>query len=71
MEILNPYSKQDEIADAVKGYWGKLVEKDFSLVYFGQAIIGIGDKDLLDKKCAVKHYSWQSIGDNIWFAIIK
>lgn len=71
MEILNPYSQPDEIADAIKGYWGKEVTKDYSIVYVGQAVIGIGDVAILNKKCAVKHYDWQSIGDNIWIAIVK
>lgn len=71
MEILNPFSDNKEMADAIKGYWGKEVTKDYSIVYFGQAVIGIGDKEVLNKNCAVKHYDWQSIGDNIWFAIVK
>lgn len=71
MEILNPYSTHDEMADAIKGYWGKEVTKDYSIVYVGQAVIGIGPVEILNKKCAVKHYDWQPIGNNIWFAIIK
>ena len=71
MEILNPFSTNEDIADAVKGSWGKEVTKDYSVVYCGQLVIGIGEKSILDKYCAVKHYDWVSIGDNVWLAIVK
>lgn len=71
MEIINPYSDSKDMADAIKGYWGKEVSKDCTIVYCGQVMIGIGDVEVLEKKCAARHYDWEQIGGNIYIAVIK
>ena len=71
MEIVSFNTKEKEIADAVKGYWGKEVGKDYKLVYFGQGVLGVGDKEILEKKCGVPHYEWEELTSNVYFAVVK
>lgn len=75
MEILNPFSKTDEVAEAIRGAWGKdcgeYMGKPFKLIYCGQVIFGLGEKNVLEKKCSVSHYDWEEIGSNVYLAVVK
>ena len=72
MEFTTVNSTHDEIAEAIRGVWGKDVLKDCSLVYFGQGVVGIADNvEILDKNVKCSHYDWQPIGDRIYFAVVK
>jgi hypothetical protein len=72
MEFTTPYTDHKEMAEAMRGAWGKDVGEDFSLVYFGQGVIGIADNTtILEKHVKTKHYDWINIGNKIWFAVIK
>lgn len=71
MEFTTLNSNHEELAEAVRGAWGKDVGKDFSLVYFGQGIVGVGDPAVLEKNVKCSHYEWQQIGERVYFAVVK
>ena len=73
MEILSINSNIEDIAEAIRGSWGKDIYKDCQFVYSGQLIYGFrtNDTTLLDKKCKVSHYDWYKLADNVYIAIIK
>lgn len=72
MEITTSFTNHNDLAEAVRGYWGKDIGKNFSFVYFGQAVIGIADStEILDKECKCNHYPWINIGDKTYLAILK
>lgn len=75
MEILNPFSKTEDIAEAVRGGWGKdcgtYLGKEFKIVYCGQVVFGIGEKAILDKKVSIAHYDWEKLSTNVYMAIVK
>lgn len=71
MEIISYKSNLGEISDAIKGAYGKHVDKDCKIVYFGQGIIGIGDKTILDKKVGISHYEWIELAEGVYFSIVK
>lgn len=72
MEFTTLNSTHDELAEAIRGVWGKKVEKDCSFVYLGQAVLGIAASTyILDKKCAVPHYDWHQIGSDTFIAILR
>lgn len=72
MEFTTFATKHEDLAEALKGVWGKDVYKDCSLVYCGQLIIGIAeDTEILDKNVKCSHYSWEKIGDNVYLSILK
>lgn len=70
MEIISFNSKSDDIAEAVRGVWGKEVYRTCKLVYCGQIIIGIGNKEELNKYCKSKHYEWEQLAYNVWLAVV-
>ncbi len=72
MEFTTLNSTHEELAEAVRGVWGKDVGKDFSLVYFGQGIVGIADSvEVLERNVKCSHHDWQPIGDRVYFAVVK
>lgn len=72
MEFTTSYTNHDDLAEATRGVWGKDVMDDCSFVYFGQGIIGIANStSILDQNCKCKHGDWISIGDKIYFSILK
>lgn len=72
MEFTTLNSTHDEIAEAIRGVWGKDIMKDCSFVYCGQLIIGMGDNTtLLDKNVKCPHTDWVEIGNKCWLAILK
>ena len=71
MEFTTLNSTHEELAEAVRGVWGKDVHKDCSLVYFGQGIVGVGDPAVLEKNVKCSHYEWQQIGERVYFAVVK
>lgn len=72
MEFTTLNSSLEDIAEAVKGAWGKDILKDCSFVYCGHLVIGSGKTtEILDKNCKVNHTPWQQIGDELYLAILK
>lgn len=72
MEITTPYTSHEDLAEATRGCWGRDVGKDFSIVYIGQAVIGVAvNTTILDRECKCKHYPWTNIGQNTYLAILK
>lgn len=72
MEFTTLNSTHDEMAEAIRGAWGKDVLKDCTLVYAGQFIIGIAkDIEILEKNAKCPHYSWIEIGKGCFLAIVK
>ncbi len=72
MEFTSLNSTHEELAEAVRGVWGKDVHKDCSLVYFGQGIVGIADSvEVLERNVKCSHHDWQPIGDRVYFAVVK
>ncbi|MBR6457078.1 MAG: hypothetical protein IKS71_00640 [Bacteroidales bacterium] len=72
MEITSFNSTHDELAEATRGYWGKDVLKDCTLVYCGQIVFGVAkDTATLDKNAKCPHYDWNLIGSGCWMAVIK
>lgn len=72
MEFVTPYTDHKDMAEAMRGVYGKDVGENYSLVYFGQGVIGIAaSTSILEEKIKTKHYDWINIGNNIWFAVIK
>lgn len=72
MEIITSFSNHEDIADAIKGSYGKEIGKDYKLVYIGNVIIGMADNTtILDKNCKQKHYEWIEIGEKLFLAFCK
>lgn len=72
MEFTTVNSTHDEIAEAIRGAHGKDVTKECSIVYLGQAIIGIAeDTEILERNVKCPHYSWINIGRDCYLAIVK
>lgn len=71
MEFTTSFTNHEDLAEALRGVWGKDVLEDCSFVYFGQGIIGIGDLEILDKNCKCKHGDWINIGNKTYFSILK
>lgn len=71
MEILTLNSSHEEIAEAIRGFWGKDILKDCSFAYCGTVVFGFGEStEILDKNCKCKHYDWSKIGDNVYISIL-
>lgn len=71
MEFVTFNTEPHELAEALRGAYGKHVDKDCQIVFFGNAAIGIGVPSVLDKRIGVSHYDWKQIGDNVWFCVLK
>ena len=70
MEIISFNSKANDIAEAIKGPWGKEIYKDVSILYFGTIVMVIGNLNHAVTKLKCKHDSWEQIGDNVWISVI-
>lgn len=72
MEITTLNSTHDELAEAVRGIWGKDILKDCKFVYCGNIVFGFGNNtEVLDKNVKCSHYEWSKINDNLYCAIIR
>lgn len=72
MELLSLNSTHDEIAEAIRGMWGKDLLKDCQFAYCGTIVFGFGDNtEILDKNCKCSHYDWKQIGDGVYVSILK
>jgi len=72
MELTTSYSNHEDLAEAIKGGWGKESGEDYMIIYFGQGIIGQANNiSILDKHVKMKHYDWISIGNNLYFSFVK
>ena len=58
MEILNPFSKTQDIAEAVRGGWGKecgtYLGKEYKIVYCGQIVFKKNKKAIMRNKSIFK-----------------
>lgn len=70
MEIISFNSKTEDIAEAIKGPWGKEVFVDCSIVYLGTVVIVVGDLTSAEKKLKCKHDSWIKISDKAWLSVV-
>jgi hypothetical protein len=71
MEFITYNSTHEEIADGIRGVYGKKIDKDCSIVYLGNAIIAIGDLDKIKKSVECKTSEWISIGNNVYISIYE
>jgi hypothetical protein len=72
MEITTSYTNHDDLAEAIKGAWGKEVGEDYTIIYFGQGIIGkAASIEILEKHVKIKHTDWDSIGNNLYFSVVR
>ena len=72
MEFTTINTSHEELAEALRGCWGKKVEKDCSFVYLGQAVIGVGASTyVLDKSVGVAHGPWHQLGSDTFIAILR
>lgn len=72
MELTTLNSTHDEIAEAIRGAWGKDVSKDTTIVYVGQLIVANGnDLETINKEVKVGHKDWIEIGDHCWMTVLK
>lgn len=71
MDLLSFNSETKDIAEAVRGAWGKEVYENTKFVYCGQIVFAIGNLDDIKKQCKQTVYDWISIGTNAYMGVIK
>lgn len=72
MELTTLNSSHEEIAEAIRGAWGKDVTKDTTIVYVGQLIVASGkDLETINKEVKAGHKDWIEIGDKCWISVLK
>ena len=72
MEFTTLNSTHEELAEAIRGVWGKKIGKNFAVVYLGNVIIGIAASTyILDKEVGANHYEWKEIGEGVYLALTK
>lgn len=72
MEITTLNSTHEELAEAVRGVWGKDVTKDATIVYAGQLIVANGeDLEKINKNVKCKHKQWIEIGEHCWMTVVE
>lgn len=71
MEIISFNSKADDIAEAIKGPWGKEIYSSCSILYFGIMVLVIGNLNDAVLKLKCKHGTWEQIGDKVWISVIQ
>lgn len=68
MEFITSYSTKEEIADAIRGVYGKSIEKEYKILYLGNAIIGIGDLEQIIKHTECNHSEFIPLGNSVYLA---
>jgi len=72
MEFTTLNSTHEEMAEAIRGAWGKDATKDCTLVYIGQAVIGLAkDVETLNTNVKCNHYDWIQLANGCFLAILK
>lgn len=72
MELTTLNSTHDEIAEAIRGCWGRDVTKESTIVYAGQLIVGQAETtEILDKQVKVKHKDWIPVGENLYITFLN
>jgi hypothetical protein len=71
MEFITSYSTPSEMADAIRGVYGKKIEKDYKIFYLGNVILGIGDLDQIKKNVECKTSSWEQLSDTVFLAYFE
>ena len=70
MEIISFNSKNEDIAEAIRGPHGKEIYSDCSIIYLGTIVIVIGNLESAIKKLKCKHTDWESLSDRVWMAVV-
>ena len=71
MEFVTPYSTEEEIADAMKGVYGKQIDKDVKILYLGNAIIGIGELEQIKKRVECKTSNWMQLAETVFLSYLE
>lgn len=72
MEMTTLNSSHEEIAEAMRGCWGRDVTKESTIVYVGQLIVGQAETtEILDKQVKVKHKDWIPVGENLYISFLN
>lgn len=72
MEFTTLNSTHEELAEAIRGVWGKKISKECSIVYLGNLIVGIAASTyILEKEVGANHYPWKEIGEGVYLAVTK
>lgn len=72
MEYIGINSTHEEIAEAIRGVYGKDVTKESTIVYAGQLIVGQAENtEILDKQVKVKHKDWIQVGENLYITFLN
>ena len=71
MDLVSFNSENKDIAEAVRGAWGKEVYDDVKFVYCGQIIFAVGSLSDIQKQCKQTVYEWIEIGNNSYMGIIQ
>lgn len=71
MEFVTSYSTEEEIADAIKGVYGKHIDKDVKILYLGTAIIGIGELEQIKKKVECKTSNWMQLSETVFLSYLE
>jgi hypothetical protein len=71
MDLVSFNSENKDIAEAVRGAWGKEVTTETKIVYCGQIVFAIGKLDDIKKQCKQTVYDWISIGSDAYMGVIQ
>lgn len=71
MDIVSFNGKEQEIAEAIHGAWGKEVYTDCKIVYCGQIVFGFGKLDVIKKRIKKNVYNFTSAGTDFYVGVIK
>ena len=71
MDIVSFNNKEQEIAEAIHGAWGKEVYADCKLVYCGQIVFCFGKLDVIKKRIKKQVYDFASAGKDFYVGVIK
>lgn len=73
MEAINSFtSTTEDIREAINGFYGTEIGKDYKISYIGWVILAEGNLDTIKKKISKDVYEWKGVGNNVYVAwIIK
>lgn len=71
MEFVTSYSTEEEIADAIKGVYGKQIDNEVKILYLGTAIIGIGELEQIKKKVECKTSNWMQLSETVFLSYLE
>ena len=71
MDIVSFNNKEEEIAEAIHGAWGKEVYADCKIVYCGQIVFCFGKLDVIKKRIKKQVYDFTTAGNDFYVGVIK